>query len=78
MSTAQLQLSDQETEGLEALSHQTGKTKDQLLHEAIAALLSRSTGESRLDLMKKARGMWKGRTDIPSLSDIRREFDRTF
>jgi hypothetical protein len=32
--------------------------------------------EDRLSLLQQARGMWKDRSDLPAVADLRREWDR--
>lgn len=78
MSTAQLQLTDTETQTLESMARRTGKTTEELLHEAVARFLTPRVDNNRLEQLRQARGLWKGRQDIESLTDIRREFDREF
>lgn len=39
-------------------------------------LNSLTQSEDGLSLLRQARGMWKDRTDLPSLPDLRREWDR--
>jgi hypothetical protein len=39
-------------------------------------LLAQFQGEDRLSLLRQARGMWKDRTDLPALANVRHEWDR--
>ncbi len=76
MAMAQIHLSDEEAQALGRLEQQTGKTRDELLHEAIIQLLSHVLPVNRLDLVRQARGIWKDRTDVPDVRTLRAEFDR--
>jgi hypothetical protein len=76
MTTAQVSLTDEQTEALRDLAQRTGKTEDQLLHEAIECFLSQRNRQDRLSLLRKARGIWKDRQDLPSVRELRAEFDR--
>ncbi len=76
MAEASIQLSEQETQALRVLAEQTGKTQDELLHDAVTQLLTQSTSQARLALLQQARGIWKERTDLLELDKLRAEFDR--
>ena len=73
---AELNLTEQERSVLQEISRQTGKTEDELIREAIAHLIAEFRNENRLTLMRKARGVWKDRNDLPAFEDLRREWDR--
>ena len=77
MAIAAIHLSEQETEALRDLAQQTGKTQDELLHEAVARLLADVQVPNRLALLRQGRGIWKDRTDLPDLCTLRAEFDRS-
>ena len=51
-------------------------TPDQLVHDAVKQLIAQFQSEDHVSLLRQARGMWKDRTDLPSLADLRREWDR--
>ena len=76
MAIAGLHLTDQEQTALETMAQRIGKTPDEIVHDAVKQLLAQSQPEDRLSLLRQARGMWKDRTDLPSLTDLRREWDR--
>jgi predicted transcriptional regulator len=76
MVTASIHLSEQESRALQALARQTGKTQEELLHEAVTGLLSRAQRSERRALLQQARGIWKDRTDLPALETLRAEFDQ--
>ena len=76
MATVHIHLTNQENESLLAIAQQTGKTQDELLREAINQLISQFDQEDRRALLQQARGIWKDRTDLPSIEVLRREWDR--
>ena len=76
MAIAELNLTAQEQTALETIVQRTGKTSDELVHEAVKQLIAQFQYEDRLSLLRQARGMWKDRTDLPSLTDLRHEWDR--
>ena len=76
MAIAGLHLTEQEQTALETMAQRAGKTPDELVHDAIKQLIAQFQSEDRLRLLRQARGMWKDRTDLPALTDLRREWDR--
>jgi hypothetical protein len=76
MTTAQVVLTDAEDQALSVLAEQTGKTRGDLLHEAIGQYLKRSRPLDRLSLLRQGRGLWKDRDDLPSFETLRGEMDR--
>jgi hypothetical protein len=76
MAIAGLHLTEQEQAALETMAQSAGKTPDELVHYAIKQLIAAFLSEDRLRLLRQAHGMWKDRTDLPSLTDLRHECDR--
>jgi hypothetical protein len=76
MAVAGLHLTDQEQTALETMAQRVGKTPEELVQDTIKQLIAQFQAEERLPLLQQARGMWKDRTDLPSLADLRREWDR--
>jgi len=76
MAIAGLHLTDQEQTALETMAQRAGKTPEELVQDAIKQLIAQFQSEDRLRLLQQARGMWKDRTDLPALTDLRREWDR--
>lgn len=76
MGRTEINLTEQERNALQETSRQTGKTEDELIHEAIDKYFARFQKGGRLSLMRKAKGIWKDRQDLPTPEDLRREWDR--
>jgi hypothetical protein len=76
MTIAGLHLTAQEQTVLKTMAQRAGKTPDELVHDAIKLLIEQFQSEDRLRLLRQARGRWKDRTDLPLLTDLRRECDR--
>lgn len=76
MAIAGLQLTEQEQTALETIVQRLGKTPDELVHDTVKQLIAQFKSEDRLSLLRQARGMRKDRTDLPSLTNLRREWDQ--
>jgi hypothetical protein len=76
MTTAQIALSDADERALAEIAAQTGKTRDELLREAVGQYLVRFRPPERLLLLRQGRGLWKDRDDLPPLETLRGEMDR--
>ena len=76
MAIAGLHLTEQEQTALETMAQRLGKTPDELVHDAVKQLIVQFQSVDRLSLLRHARGMWKDRTDLPSVTDLCREWDR--
>ena len=81
MTTAQINLTDSQADALQKLAAQTGKTEDELLQEAVNKLISEvgateDERQKRLEKMRRARGIWKDRDDLPDFEKLRAEWDR--
>src|SRR6476620_8191115 len=75
--TTQVDLDERSSAALDAIARETGKTPDQLIHEAVEDLIRRHQPFDRRDLLRQARGMWKDRGDLPDFDLIRSELDRS-
>ena len=76
MLTAHVTLTDTESQVIQNITKSTGKTQEQVLHEAIEQFIVRFTSQDRRILLRQARGMWKDRDDLPDFGTIRQEWDR--
>jgi hypothetical protein len=76
MPTAQVTLTDAESREIELISQLQGKTPAALLHEAVADMLERHQHEKRLAALRQVRGLWQSREDLPTVEDLRSEWNR--
>ena len=76
MLEAELNLTEQERTALQEISRRTGKSEGQLIREAVDQLIARFQSNARPALMRKARGIWKDRQDLPTLDELRSEWNR--
>ena len=76
MHRTQIYISSEERQGLQALARQVGRSQSDLIREAIDGFLERHRPGERLSRLRRARGLWRDREDIPSLAVLREELDR--
>ena len=75
----QIELTESNSQKVEELSRQTGKTPDEVVNEMVGKLATAdfSANQDRQDwkqAWKEAAGMWKDRDDIPELmAQLRKE-----
>ncbi|MEO7673573.1 MAG: CopG family transcriptional regulator [Pyrinomonadaceae bacterium] len=77
MTTAQIVLTDLQMDALHKLSAKTGRAEDELLQEAVNKLISEADVDKQnwLQSLRKAKGIWKDRDDLPDFQQLRKEFD---
>lgn len=71
-----ISLSNEEWQGLQSLSRQVGRSQSDLIREAIDGFLEEYRPSERLTRLRRARGLWSDREDIPALAVLRGELDR--
>ncbi|HKQ04127.1 MAG TPA: CopG family transcriptional regulator [Blastocatellia bacterium] len=76
MLDTEINLTEQERNALQEISRRTGKTEGELVREALDQFIAQFQNEDQRRLMQKARGIWKDRQDLPSLQELRNEWDR--
>ena len=77
MVRTQIYLTEEEREGVAAISAQTGKTQSEVIRRAVDRLLEEYRGADRSSLLQQARGIWRDRDDLPDFGTLRREWDRS-
>ncbi len=76
MIRTQIYITEAEQSSLKSLSLQSGKKQSALIREAIDRFITVNTKTDRLSLLRKARGLWKDRNDLPDFAEIRRSLER--
>ncbi len=76
MVRTQIYLTERQRFELAAISKTMGKKQSELIREAVDRLIDQAGHRRREDVLSKAAGMWKNRTDLPDFAKIRGEWDR--
>ena len=72
----QVYLTQEDEARIQWLSSETGKTKSELVRQAIERFFDQFHGTDRKRYLRQGKGLWKKRTDLPEFAAIRRELDR--
>lgn len=76
MVRTQIYLTEAEQQALRTLSCRTGRTRSELIREAIDTLVARGRETDRNALLKQGRGLWRNREDLADFEALRQELDR--
>jgi hypothetical protein len=75
MAEIEVNLTENEERALREIALRTGKTEGELIHDAVDKLIKQDLRPGSSGMLQ-ARGLWKGRDDLPDFGKIRREWDR--
>ena len=76
MVRTQIYLSELEQKGLKSIAVQTGKKQSELIRKAVDDLINSYGSGDRRNFLRKAKGLWKERKDLPDFNNLRKELDR--
>ena len=76
MVRTQVYLTKHQRNELAAIATNLGKRQSELVREAVDLLIERVSRHRRNAVLREAAGIWKGRTDLPDLKELRAEWDR--
>jgi len=77
MHRTQIYLTEIQRKALQSIARRLGRSQSDVIRTAVDTFIERQTPEGRIDLLRKGQGLWKGRQDLPTLSALRRELDRS-
>ncbi len=75
MIRTQIYLTEAEHQGIHELARVTRQCRSELIRQAIDQYLTRKMPDSKLAKIRKAKGIWKNRSDL-NLGKMRADFDR--
>jgi hypothetical protein len=71
-----LTLDEQESATLNDLTRRTGRSPEELLGDVVRRFLAPATAADWRAAWRQAAGIWKDRTDLPPLAELRAEWGR--
>ena len=77
MIRAQIYLTEIEKQILHKFANESGKSQSELIREAIDYYIEarQKQAQDKLSILRKAKGLWAHRDDLPDFSELRKEFD---
>lgn len=76
MVLTQIYLTEYEQKTIKTIADETGKKENEIIRLALDSFISNYKVKDRKNLLKKGRGLWKNRIDLPDFNKIRREWSR--
>lgn len=76
MQRTQIYLTEKERKALRGLARRLGRSQSSLIREAVDRFIERHREGGRRDRLRRARGIWADRPDLPDFEHVRRELDR--
>ncbi|MFZ0657962.1 MAG: ribbon-helix-helix domain-containing protein [Candidatus Binataceae bacterium] len=76
MVRTQIYLTRREHLSLRRLAKRLGRPQSEIIRAAVDRWLEQTTAAGRAQVLDSVAGLWRGRTDLPDFSALRREADR--
>jgi len=76
MVRTQIYLTEAERSALGKLAARSGKKRSDLIRQAVDRFLAAHQEDRRLEVLNRAAGMWKKRSDLPDFRRMRKTWDR--
>ena len=76
MIRTQIDLEENSSKELRLLALRTKKKQSELIREAVNQFLQNVESDNPLSKIKKAKGIWRKRKDLPDFKKMRREWER--
>ena len=77
MVRTQMSLTARQWEALAVLSRLTGRTRSQLIRQAVDSLIEQSGHAQQRAAVDQIAGLWKDRKDLPDFKTLRKSWDRS-
>jgi len=76
MVRTQIYLTEREHRWLNSVAKANGCTKSEMIRKAVDEFVAKSSHPGRIEILRKVRGIWKGRKDVPDVRAMRRAWRR--
>jgi len=77
MKRTQIYIPEHLQQKLESLSKSRGSSKSAIIRDAVVQYLERQSDAERINKLRVGAGMWKNKKDIPDITKLRKEMERT-
>ncbi|RJP74688.1 MAG: CopG family transcriptional regulator [Desulfobacteraceae bacterium] len=76
MIRTQIYLTDKQRSALALIAKNLGKKQSEIIRDAVDRLIDQAGQNHKKEVLQKAAGIWKNRTDLPDFRAMRSEWDR--
>lgn len=76
MVRTQIYLAEDQHKKIIEIAVQKGEKQSKVIRDAISLYLKKNKPLEKKSLLSTAKGMWKGRKDLPGFEELRKEWDR--
>lgn len=77
MVRTQIYLTEKQRAEIATIANRSGKRQSEVIREALDRFIEQRSRHRREAVLREAAGIWRGRTDLPDLDELRREWDRS-
>ena len=78
MIRTQIYIEESTSEIIRSIALKTGRKQSEIIRDAIAKYIVKYQPHDSASRLRRARGIWKDREDLPSIKNLRNEWDRNW
>lgn len=77
MVRTQIYLTEDQRAEIAEIANRSGRRQSEVIREALDRFIEQKGRHRREAVLREAAGIWRGRSDLPDLIALRREWDRS-
>lgn len=77
MVRTQIYLTEDQRAEIAEIASRSGRRQSEVIREALDRFLEQTGRDRRKAVLREAAGIWRNRSDLPDLTALRREWDRS-
>ena len=77
MVRTQIYLTEEQRAEIAEIASRSGRRQSEVIRHALDRFLEQEGGDRRKAVLREAAGIWRNRSDLPDLTALRREWDRS-
>jgi Arc/MetJ-type ribon-helix-helix transcriptional regulator len=70
-------LTEEQRAEIAEIASRSGRRQSEVIRHALDRFLEQEGGDRRKAVLREAAGIWRNRSDLPDLTALRREWDRS-